>query len=215
MTTTLLLLRHGQTDWNASGRFQGQKDVPLNSTGHQQAAVAARALAAMNPDALWCSPLTRTRETMAPLAQRTGLPVSYDDRLKEIHVGSWEGLTMETVDQVDPGFRRALAEARDYRRSPQGETATETGLRWASAISDISTAHEGQLVVVVSHGLALRQGVCAFLGWSWEVSQQLGSFDNCSWATLEDRHGRWRLATYNENVSSMMALMDDPSPEQA
>lgn len=215
MKTTLVLLRHGLTDWNAQGLFQGQKDIPLNEIGHQQAETAARALAAMKPEALWVSPLTRTRQTALPLARLTGLEPRFDDRLKEIHVGSWEGFRMEDVDGLDPEFRKALQEGRDHRRSPEGETATETGLRWAEVVREIAEEHRGQLVVVVSHGLALRQGIAAFLGWGWEASQQLGSFDNCSWATLEERHGRWRLATYNENVSSMMALMEDPSPEQA
>lgn len=214
MGTDLILLRHGLTDWNATGRFQGQADIPLNDTGHEQARVAARALAAMQPDALWCSPLTRTRETIAPLVELTGLEVHFDDRLMEISVGSWEGLSFDAVDEIDPGFRQALRAARDHRRSPEGETAAETGERWASALREIVAAHEGQRVVVVSHGLALKQGIAAFLGWDWDHSQQLGSFDNCSWATLENEHDRWRLTSYNVNASEMMSLLDDPSAEQ-
>lgn len=212
--TTLILLRHGLTDWNASGRFQGQADIPLNDVGHLQAATAGRALASLRPDAIWSSPLTRTRQTAAPLAEITGLEVRTDDRLKEIHVGSWEGLTFPDVDGIDPTFSEGLRAGRDMRRSPEGETATETGARTAAALADIAAAHTDQVVAVVSHGVALRQGIAAFLGWGWDQSQQLGHIDNCSWAILELHHGHWRLGGYNINAASIMSLLDDPSAEQ-
>ena len=212
--TTLILIRHGLTDWNAAGRFQGQYDVPLNEVGHLQAATMGRAVGAMKPDALYASPLTRTRQTAAALENTTGLQAVVDDRLMEINVGSWEGLTADEVARLDPEFFPGLRAGKDYRRSPEGETAMETGARVHSALQDIAAANEGKLVAVVSHGVALRQGIAAFLGWSWEISQQFGGFDNCSWAVLEKPHEHWRLAAYNVNAASIMSLLDDPSAEQ-
>lgn len=213
--TTLVLIRHGLTDWNAAGRFQGQHDIPLNEIGHLQAASMARAVSAMGPQVLYASPLTRTRQTMAPLAEATGLEVNHDDRLMEIHVGQWEGMTGDEVDAIDPEFFAGLRAGRDMRRSPTGETATETGERFRQALVDIVAKHPGQRIAVVSHGVALRQGIAAFLGWDWELSQQLGHYDNCSWATLELHHDKqWRLTGYGINAATMMTLLQDPSAEQ-
>ena len=212
--TTLVLLRHGQTDWNALGRFQGQTDIALNDTGLQQATAAAKAIAGLRPDVLVASPFTRAQQTAGEVAKVTDLPIETDERLSEINCGSWEGLTMDQVTQIDPEFVKALREGRDYRRSPEGETAEETGERWAGAVRDIVETHAGRRIVVVSHGLAMRQGIAKLLGWDYELSQQHGPFDNCSWAILEQHHGGWRVATWNENVQTMMALIEDTNPEQ-
>lgn len=213
--TTVVLIRHGLTDWNAAGRFQGQHDIPLNEIGHLQAASMAKAVSAMKPEVLYASPLSRTRQTAAPLAEATGLEVIHDDRLMEIHVGSWEGMTGDEVDAIAPDFFAGLRAGKDMRRSPEGETATETGARFCLALKDIVAAQVGKRIAVVSHGVALKQGIAAFLGWTWEHSQQLGHFDNCSWATLELHHdNQWRLTGYGINAATMMTLLQDPSAEQ-
>ncbi|MGA4508473.1 histidine phosphatase family protein [Propionibacteriaceae bacterium G1746] len=214
MTTTLILLRHGQTDWNAEGRFQGQHDVPLNDVGIGQAETAGRALATLRPEVIYCSPLGRTRQTAEPLARITGLEPIFDDRLKEIHVGTWEGLSWQQVDELEPSFREGLRAGKDMRRSAEGENAMETGERSAAALRDIAAAHHGQRVVVVSHGIALKQGIAQFLGWDWEHSTHLGHFDNCSWAVLQQVPSGWVLAAYNVNAQAVMALLADPSAEQ-
>lgn len=215
MGTSLVLLRHGQTDWNAQARFQGQADIPLNEIGQRQARAAGRALARLGADAVWCSPLTRTRQTAQPLLDALRLEPHFDDRLKEIHVGSWEGFTVDEIERDHPEFYEGLRAGRDMRRSETGETAEETGQRCAQALREIATAHEGQRVVVVSHGVALKQGIASFLGWPWQVSVGLGGFDNCSWAVLEQGSTGWRLATYNANAEEMATLLeDDPSAEQ-
>lgn len=213
--TSLVLLRHGQTDWNAEGRFQGQADIPLNEVGRRQAERAGRALGRLGADAVWCSPLTRTRQTAEPLLRALGLEARTDERLKEIHVGTWEGLSIEDVERERPEFYEGLRAGRDMRRSETGETASETGERCAQALREIAETHAGQRVVVVSHGVALKQGIAAFLGWPWEVSTGLGAFDNCSWAVLEQGRSGWQLVTYNANAEAMATLLeDDPSAEQ-
>src|ERR1039458_8173889 len=92
-STRLLLWRHGQTQWNVEGRFQGQSDIPLDAVGHQQAERAARLLAALRPDVIISSDLGRALATAAPLARLTGLTVTTDKDLRERHGGAWEGLT--------------------------------------------------------------------------------------------------------------------------
>ena len=205
----LVCVRHGLTDWNQRRLFQGRRDIPLNETGHQQAAAMSVAIAAMQPIALYASPLTRTRETAVHIAERTGLEIRTDERLKEIHVGSWEGLGVDEADDLDPGFRQALRAGEDRRRSPEGETAVECGRRSVGALRDIADAHaddEG-VVVIVGHGMALRFGIAELLGWDWEHARQLGGFDNCSWSVLDRAPGvaphrnGWLLTSHNVNVA--------------
>ncbi len=89
----VILLRHGRTEWNASGRFQGQLDSPLDAVGLAQAAAAGTALKPMRPDALVSSDLKRALDTAAVVGAECGLDVTVDQRLREIHLGAWQGLT--------------------------------------------------------------------------------------------------------------------------
>ena len=196
----LVLWRHGQTDWNASARFQGQADIPLNATGRAQAREAASVLAALGPSALWSSDLSRTRATAAALAAVTGLAVELDPRLREIHVGSWEGLHGSDVGKSDPEAYAALRRGEDVRRSPTGETVSEVGERVAQALTEITTlAADDTTVVVTTHGLAGRAGMCRLLGLPFAHWRSFGSLENCAWAVLH-RHRAgdyWRVAEYD------------------
>ncbi len=205
VTTTLLLWRHGRTAWNAGGRFQGQHDVELDEVGLDQAETSAGALAALHPQVLYSSPLSRARQTAAALTRLTGLEATLVDELAEINVGSWVGLTPADLGH-DPEYVKA-ARGVDFRRSPTGETATEVGQRMAGAVRGIADTHVGKRVVVASHGLAIRMGVGALLGWDFESTWWLGALRNCHWVELTvseplQEHGRrrWRLQAYNVGV---------------
>lgn len=201
--TRLVLWRHGRTEWNASGRFQGQTDIALDEVGLSQAAAAAPALAAMRPSAIWASPLSRAQATADALsALLPDVPRHVDARLAEIHVGDWSGMTPADMAEVDPNYEVALREGTDFRRSASGETATETGARMAEALHEIVAAHRGETVVVASHGLAIRMGLGTFLGWDWETTWWLAGLKNCHWVTLAEHfpgtdHARFRLEAYN------------------
>lgn len=200
----LLLWRHGQTDWNAGGRFQGQLDVPLNDVGRAQAEKAAPFLACAEPDRIVSSDLTRARQTAGVLADMTGLALETDVRLREINTGTWSGLTMDEVHALDADFGVAIKEGRDYRRSPTGETIEETGQRCAAALRDIAgAAEDGQTIVVVGHGLALRVGLAHLIGLDHRQSWALGGIHNCAVSELLHRpdslapYARWALVSYN------------------
>ena len=197
----LVLWRHGQTDWNYHARFQGQADIPLNATGADQAHEAARHLAALRPAALWSSDLRRTRQTASALAEATGLTPQLDRRLREIHVGSWEGLHGPEVAEQDPEGYARLQRGEDVRRSATGETVSEVGERVAAALTEIAdAADDDATVVVTTHGLAGRAGMCRFVGLPFEQWRLFGSLDNCAWAVLH-RHrsgGYWRVAEYDQ-----------------
>jgi len=200
----LLVWRHGQTEWNASGRFQGQADVPLDDLGHLQAKRAAPVLAGFNPSMIVASDLSRARQTAAPLAELTGLPVATDPRLREIHVGSWEGLTADEVAVVDPERAKRYFAGEDIRRSATGETVAEVAARVSESLADIAEDNEdGATVVVVMHGLAARVGVCRLVGFPQETWRLLGGLHNCGWISVKrHRTGHyWRIDEYNATVT--------------
>lgn len=147
--TRVLVVRHGRTVWNAEGRWQGHADIPLDDEGQQQAAAAAEVLGGF--DAIWASDLQRASLTAQIIAELHGTgPVQVDARLRETHVGPWEGLRRDEVETGWPGF---LAE----RRRPDGfEDYGAAALRVLAAIVDIATAHRGGEVLVVSHGGVIR-----------------------------------------------------------
>lgn len=197
----LVVLRHGRTGWNATGRFQGRADIPLDDRGFAQAEQAAKALAELAPSAIYSSDLARARQTAEPLARLCRLPVVTDQRLREIHVGSWEGLTIEeALEAMGPGEARRWLAGEDVRRSPTGETVAEVGERAGPALEEIGlAASDGSTVVAVMHGLAARAGVCRLVGFPIESWKRLGGLQNCGWIMLE-RHrtgGYWRIAEYN------------------
>lgn len=201
--TTLILWRHGQTDWNAASRFQGQADVPLNQTGLTQAEQAAAVLAQHRVDVIYASPLIRAAVTAQTLAGLLGLPISYDERLVEIDVGSWEGRRLDDVIDEHPEFAAALAAGRDFRRSPEGETAVETGLRVGGALREIAASNAGRTILVAGHGSAIRMATADLLGWDHSAAVQLGGMQNCGWTTLAARNGTdWRLLGWNQVFTS-------------
>ena len=201
----LIVWRHGRTEWNATGRFQGQADVPLDDRGRAQARKAAVVLAELQPARIISSDLARARETAETLAALTGLPVRTDPRLREIHVGTWEGLTADQVVAVDPELAHRYFQGEDIRRSATGETVAETSARVAESLLEAAAdAPDGSTVVVVMHGLAARVGACRLVGFPPESWRLLGSLHNCAWITIErHRVGEyWRIREYNVGATT-------------
>ncbi|GAB6986110.1 histidine phosphatase family protein [Nocardioides pyridinolyticus] len=192
----LVLLRHGQTAWNAEQRIQGQLDADLDDTGHRQAAAVAPAVAALRPAALWSSDSARARQTAAYLAKETGLEPTYDARLREYFLADWQGLTHGDLDDR-PGFE-------EFRRGnfdvvPGGEDAAEVAARMVAAVSELlETIGPGELAVAVSHGAAIRDAVPVLLGWPVTERAALHGPDNCAWVELDGLgDGPMRLRAYN------------------
>jgi broad specificity phosphatase PhoE len=199
------LWRHGQTAFNAERRFQGQTDVPLNAVGRQQAATAARFLAALRPDAIFSSDLSRAAETAAALARLTGLGVTLDKDLRERYGGVWEGKT-------DTEIREQYPEAFAAWVPPDGETAAAVGDRGSMALERIAdSVPGGTLTVVTGHGANLGMGMARLLGIP-DGARMLGPFGNCRWSVLSRRGGHWRLQEHN--VGSLPEPVPDPDAER-
>ncbi len=153
--TELVLIRHGQTNWNVEGRYQGQADVPLNSQGLQQARKLAAALAKEKIDAIYSSDLIRARQTAEAIQQATGAPLFLEPRLREINQGQWEGMLFSEIKARDPE-RHARRKADPLNIAPPGgETVSQVRQRVLAAVRDILQRHPDQRVALVSHGLAL------------------------------------------------------------
>ncbi len=155
--TRLLLVRHGQTDWNVQGRYQGQADPPLNARGWVQALRLAYDLPRAHPrvDALYSSPLLRARQTALPLAARLGLRPRFLPALMEIHLGVWQGLLVRDIRARYPRLFVRWEDDPWGTEIPGGELLAEVQARVYAALDRIRAWHPHQTVAVVSHHLPL------------------------------------------------------------
>jgi len=204
----IVLWRHGQTEWNVEHRFQGRSDVPLDEVGQIQAKQAARLLAALRPTAIISSDLSRAAATAAGLASLTGLPVRTDPRLQERYGGAWEGLT-------DAEIRERFPATWAQWEPTGGEAMAVVADRFVAAVTEaVAELPAGEVLVVVSHGSAIRAGICALLGLPEPLWRRLESLSNCAWSVLReapaswDMNG-WRLLEHNAGTLPEPVLSDD------
>lgn len=191
----LVLWRHGETDYNAALRMQGQLDSQLTAKGLSQARRASPVLAALTPEVLLTSDLSRAADTAAVLAAETGLSMRVDKRLRETHLGQWQGLTHAQVEADCPGCIEA------WRFDPEcappgGETRVEVAARAAQVVGEID-AGAPETAVLCTHGGLISGLTPLLLGLpvaSWPV---FGGISNCHWTVLVRRGSGWRLVSYN------------------
>jgi broad specificity phosphatase PhoE len=157
--TTIVLVRHGETDWNRENRFQGHADTRLNDTGRAQARALAREIEPSGLAAVYSSPLLRAYETALILSERSELSVERTEALMEVDVGSWSGLTRTEVEARFPhGFQRWL----DYGHGwDDGESYEKLGTRVVSGLLGIAEAHPHKAVLAVTHGGPIRSALAA------------------------------------------------------
>lgn len=210
----LVMLRHGQTDFNAISRMQGQLDSDLTDLGRAQAVAAAEVLAKRQPLLIVSSDLRRAYDTAVALGERTGLRVRIDTRLRETHLGDWQGLTHQQVDAGAPGARLAWRD--DATWAPHGgESRIDVADRSLPLVAELLAGEpdwgdddSDRPVVLVAHGGLIAALAAALLRLpvdSWPV---LGGMGNASWAQLSG-HGpanagaadiRWRLDVWNASA---------------
>ncbi|GAB3071082.1 histidine phosphatase family protein [Pedococcus soli] len=197
----LLLVRHGQTEHNAGGVWQGQLDTALSDLGVEQARAAGRAIAAYRPTRVVTSDLQRARVTAEHVAEAAGIEVTLDPRWREIHVGQWQGLA---TAEVRAGYADLLEQmdVADVRRGVDGETLAEVGARAGQALREVLDGlGAGECVAVVAHGVSTRAGIADLLGVDQHLATHaLLTLGNCHWAEL--RHGRtgWQIAAWNAHA---------------
>lgn len=158
--TRFCLVRHGQTDWNVQGRYQGQSDIPLNETGLEQARQTAQKLNGHPFAAIFSSDLQRAVQTAAAVARDTDLPVQIDTRLREINQGEWEGHPPHEIKERYPEIWKQRVVDPGGVRPPGGETVNEVAERVKAALDDIAQRYPEEDVLIASHGLALATVIC-------------------------------------------------------
>jgi broad specificity phosphatase PhoE len=155
--TRFVLIRHGESAWNAAGRWQGPGDPPLSPRGREQAVRLADALAGEGIDAIVSSDLLRATETAGILAARLDATVAADPRLRELDVGRWSGRTRAEIEAEDAENLAAFECGDPDARAGGGECRRDVGVRANAAIADIARVHTGRCVAVVAHLGVIRE----------------------------------------------------------
>ena len=172
MTTQLLVIRHGETAWNAEHRIQGHLDIPLSATGVRQAARLAERLANERVNAVYSSELTRAWLTAQPVAERLGLEVIPEPRLRERCFGIFEGLTLDEIARQHTEAFRLWRERDPQWAMEGGETGQQLIDRVLDAMHDIAGRHRGQTVAIVTHGGVLDVAYRAARALDWDAPRE-------------------------------------------
>lgn len=192
--TSLLLVRHGQSEWNADGRWQGQENPPLTDLGREQARAAAAAVGAI--DAIYASPLDRATTTAMIISEQLGIgPVVMSPGLMERHAGEWQGLTRDQIEDQYPGYLGAGT------RPPHWEDDDEVEARVLAALDSIAAEHPDGHVLAVAHAGVIF-AVERVIGAEWERLANLGG----RW--LEHSDGRWSIG------DRVHLLIEETIPDQ-
>jgi broad specificity phosphatase PhoE len=198
VATTIVLVRHGETDWNRDNRFQGHADPPLNDVGRTQARTLAGQLSSRRFAAAYTSPLRRAAETAAILGDALlgdalQLEPRSDASLMEVDVGSWSGLTRSEVEERFPlGYARWLEYGHGW---DDGETYDELGARVVSGLVRIGRKHDGGDVLAVTHGGPIRSALAAAERVPFEEARRsIHVIGNCAVVRLAVRDGKLERA---------------------
>ena len=193
----LILVRHGETEWNRVGRYQGFARTSLNERGQWQAEQAARRLADGSIDVLYASDLPRAMETARPIADRLDLPIHELEALREIDVGEWEGLTVSEIQSVHADNWETYVSDPIHTVRKGGESLAKLAARVTDAFHRWDSEHPDQTVLAVTHGGPNKALVCTILGLPLECRMHL-KIGNASITAFVYEHERWRLEVLND-----------------
>ena len=198
MTTTVILVRHGQTEWNRVERFRGRADVPLNDTGMQQAEATGRRVAAeWQPVAIYSSPLSRAIKTAEAIARATGLAAEAYADMVDIDYGDWQGLTPDEARTRWPEMVEAWYHTPHLARIPGGETLDGLRARAMKTVDELVARYPGQTIVLVGHTVINRIILLGVLGLGndrfWHIRQ-----DPCAINVFEVDAGKTTLVSMND-----------------
>jgi len=202
--TRIILIRHGQTEWNRVERFRGRADVPLNDTGLAQAEATGQRVASdaspsreRQPVAIYSSPLSRAVKTAEAIAKHFNLPVQTHPGIADIDYGQWQGLTPDEVKERWPEFHHAWYSAPHTVRIPGGETLDDLRVRSMAMVNELAARHAGQTIVLVGHTVVNRVILLGVLGLGndrfWRLRQ-----DTCAINVFEVDSGEFTLMSLND-----------------
>jgi broad specificity phosphatase PhoE len=193
----IILIRHGETDWNKEQVFRGRIDVPLNQTGLAQAHAVRETLAEIAIDALYASPLARAFETARVLAEDRNLDITAEEGLSDVDFGLWQGVAKEQVEKNYPDLYSTWLTDPQLVTFPRGETLLKVQKRSMAALERAMDSNRGKTIAVVSHRVVNKVILCAVLGLDlsrfWHVKQ-----DTCAINRFEQRDGGYYLTLLND-----------------
>jgi broad specificity phosphatase PhoE len=210
MAVHFILIRHGQTEWNAAPgigggrveRFRGHADIPLNETGLAQAARVGARLAGDKIDALYASPLQRTLQTAQPIADTHGLEIRKNDALIDIDVGALEGLSVDEARQAFPDVIDKWSNAPARCKFPKGESIKGVRTRVEAMLDELAAAHAGQTVALVSHRVVCHVMLCVTLGLDLDALWHFRQDNACINRFEKTEQGGYVVTLLNEEVKS-------------
>ena len=197
MANTIILWRHGQTDWNVQNKFQGHTDIPLNLVGQYQVTHAARNVIDMKPTAILSSDLIRAEKTAQALADLNGLTINIDARLRETNCGRWEGLTGEEIRAIDHENLKEWSLGGDNPAGGTGDRRSEVAARARAAIEEFLGDRDGETLIVATHGGTARAIIGSYLELPIPFWSRIGGLSNASWSVLSESPKGWLLTEHN------------------
>jgi probable phosphoglycerate mutase len=210
MTTTVYLIRHGETDWNLAGRWQGHADVPLNEVGYRQARIVARRLAreAVQFDAIYSSDLARAFQTAWEIGAAVKIPVQLLPNLREIDLGTWSGLTYDEIKVTHPTEIALLEQGQDIPRGG-GESLSALRKRVVEAVEAIANHHGGGTLGLVTHGGCIRMLLAHAESFQGDGFKRFPHIGNTSISILRISPAGWEILLTND----MSHLEEEHQPD--
>jgi len=193
----VVLVRHGETEWNRVERFRGRTDIELNETGRRQARAVAQTLSGWRIGAVYSSPLKRALQTAQPIAEACGLEVAILEGMTDVDYGVWAGLSAEEARAQYPEAYQTWVHTPLLARFSQGESLRQVQDRAWSALEEISSTHQGETILLVSHLVVNRFLICSALGLVGDAFWRIGQ-DNAAINILQGADGRYRVLLLND-----------------
>lgn len=193
----MILVRHGETDWNQENRFQGQHDPPLNDTGRIQCRALSEYVRARELHAAYSSDLQRAAETATIILQDCGDSLQVDSRLRERNFGLWEGNTRQEVQERFPESWNLWMTCFESHRPEEGESLSDLHGRLKGFLNEVLSAHPHETVLVVGHGGSVKGLLCAALDAPLSAHRSF-RIGNASISEVEHDGDRWRVRTLND-----------------
>ncbi|ADO49969.1 2,3-diphosphoglycerate-dependent phosphoglycerate mutase GpmB [[Enterobacter] lignolyticus] len=207
------LVRHGETQWNAERRLQGQSDSPLTEKGEQQAWQVGERARTLGITHIIASDLGRTRRTAEIIADACGCAVAFDARLRELHMGVLEKRLIDSLTEQEEGWRRQLVNGTPGGRIPQGESMQELADRMHAALVSCLNLPQGSRPLLVSHGMALGCLMSTILGLPAYAERRL-RLRNCSISRVDYQQSPWLAPGWVVETAGDISHLDAPALDE-
>jgi len=207
------LVRHGETQWNAERRIQGQSDSALTEKGVRQAEQVAERVKTLGITHVISSDLGRTRHTAEIIARACGVDVTLDARLRELDMGVLERRNLDTLNDEEEGWRRQLVNGTADGRIPEGESMLEMSERMHAALNACLDLPSGSRPLLVSHGMALGCLVSTILGLPAWAERRL-RLRNCSISRVDHQQSPWLASGWVVETAGDISHLDAPALDE-